>query len=91
MDPREVVVGLKAPSAKDVFEYRRGFARVLDLPYNRQGLTINMTAAGALYKKLVEESEGYAGEVPLIHQAAAVKAAIDALDVAFQEDAEANF
>jgi hypothetical protein len=27
---------LKMPSAKDVFEYRRGFARVLDLPYNRQ-------------------------------------------------------
>jgi len=82
---------VKMPSAKDVFEYRRGFARVLDLPYNRQELTINMTAAGALYKKLVEESEGYAGEVPLIHQAAAVKAAIDALDAAFQEDAEANF
>jgi len=26
---------LRMPSAKDVFEYRRGFARVLDLPYNR--------------------------------------------------------
>jgi hypothetical protein len=26
---------LRMPSAKDVFEYRRGFARVLDLPSNR--------------------------------------------------------
>jgi hypothetical protein len=33
---------LKMPSAKDVFEYRRGFARVLDLPYNRQELIINL-------------------------------------------------
>ena len=33
---------LKMPSAKDVFEYRRGFARVLDLPFNRQELTINI-------------------------------------------------
>ena len=44
---------LQMPSAKDVFEYRRGFARVLDLPFNRQELTINLGAAGALYKKLV--------------------------------------
>jgi hypothetical protein len=26
---------LRMPSAKDVFDYRRSFARVLDLPYNR--------------------------------------------------------
>ncbi|MCL5744932.1 MAG: hypothetical protein M1541_13570, partial [Acidobacteria bacterium] len=71
---------LKMPSAKDVFEYRRGFARVLDLPYNRQELTINLGAAGALYKKLITATEGCAGEAPIIHQAVAVKAAIDAFD-----------
>ena len=81
---------LKLPSAKDVFEYRRGFARVLDLPYNRQELTINLGAAGALYKKLLESTEGYAGEVPIIHQAIAVKAAIDALDAAFQDTTDPN-
>jgi hypothetical protein len=54
-------------------------------------LTINVRAAGDLYKKLVESSEGYAGEVPIIHQAIAVKAAIDALDASFQEDSEVNF
>jgi hypothetical protein len=79
------------PSAKDVFEYRRAFARILDLPFNKQELTINLAAAGTLYKKLARSSEGYAGEVPIIHQAVAVKAAIDALDAAFQEDRDPNF
>lgn len=81
---------LKMPSAKDVFEYRRGFARVLDLPYNRQELIINLAPAGALYKRLAQTAEGYAGEVPIIHQAVAVKAAIDALDATFQETADPN-
>ena len=82
---------LKMPSAKEVFEYRRGFARVLDLPFNKQELTINLAAAGSLYRKLVQATEGYAGDVPIIHQAIAVKAAIDALDAGFQEDRDPNF
>jgi hypothetical protein len=82
---------LAMPSAKDVFEYRRAFARILDLPFNKQELTINLAAAGALYKKLARSAEGYAGEVPIIHQAVAVKAAIDALDAAFQEERDPNF
>jgi hypothetical protein len=81
---------LRMPSAKDVFEYRRSFARVLDLPYNRQELLINFAPAGALFKKLLESAEGYSGDVPIIHQAAAVKAAIDALDGAFQESTDPN-
>jgi hypothetical protein len=81
---------LRMPSAKDVFEYRRGFARVLDLPYNRQELIINLVPAATLFKKLLKSSEGYAGDVPIIHQAVAVKAAIDALDGAFQESGDPN-
>jgi len=81
---------LKMPSAKDVFEYRRGFARVLDLPYSRQELIINLAPAAALFKKLLESSEGYAGEAPIVHQAVAVKAAIDAIDGAFQESGDPN-
>jgi hypothetical protein len=81
---------LRMPSAKDVFEYRRGFARVLDLPYNRQELIINLAPAAALFKKLLESTEGYAGDVPVIHQAVAVKAAIDALDGVFQESGDPN-
>lgn len=81
---------IRMPSAKDLFDYRRSFARVLDLPYNRQELTINLGAAGALYKKLADGTEGYAGDVPVIHQAVAVKAAIDALDAAFQETTDPN-
>ncbi len=76
---------LKMPSAKDVFEYRRGFLRAIDLQYGRQEITVNLPAAGILYKKLAEATEGYAGAVPIIHQAVAVKAAIDALDMALQE------
>jgi hypothetical protein len=82
---------LKMPSAKDVFEYRRGFARLLDMPFGRQEVTINIGSAAALYKKLVTATEGYASEVPIIHQAVAVKAAIDALDTAFAEDRDASF
>ena len=81
---------LRMPSAKDVFEYRRGFARVLDLPYNRQELIINLAPAAALYKKLIESTEGYAGEAPIIHQAVAVKAAIEALDGALAESSDPN-
>ena len=79
------------PSAKDVFEYRRGFARLLDLPFGRQEVTINIGSAAALYKKLITATEAYAGDVPIIHQAVAVKAAIDAMDSAFAEDRDANF
>jgi len=81
---------LKMPSAKDVFEYRRGFARVLDLPYNRQEPIHHLAPAASLFKKLLESSEGYAGDVPIIHQAVAVKAAIDALDGVFQETGDPN-
>ena len=81
---------LRMPSAKDVFEYRRGFARVLDLPYNRQELIINLAPAAALYKKLVESTDSYAGDVPIVHQAAAVKAVVDALDGAFAESSDPN-
>jgi hypothetical protein len=81
---------LKMPSAKDVFQYRRGFARVLDLPYNRQELIINLAPAGDLYQRLSQGAEGYSGDVPIVHQAVAVKAAIDALDAAFQETGDPN-
>jgi hypothetical protein len=61
------------------------------MPFGRQELTLNIRPAGALYKVLVTSTEGYAGDVPIIHQGLAVKAAIDAMDAAFAEDREANF
>ncbi len=85
------VVLLKMPSQKDVTEYRRGFARLLELPFNRQQITLNLRVAGDLYRKLLVATEGYAGEPPIIHQSIAARAAIHALDTAFAEDAEANF
>ncbi len=84
------VILLRMPSAKDVAEYRRGFARLLDLPFGKQELTLNLRVAGELFKKLVIATEGYAGDVPIVHQSVAVKAAIDAMENAFAEDREAN-
>ena len=82
---------LRMPSAKDVIEYRRAFARILDLPFNKQELTVNLGAAGSLYQKLCQGAEGYAGAVPVVHQAVAVKAAIDALESGFEVNRPENF
>jgi hypothetical protein len=82
---------LKIPSTKDAFEYRSAFARVIDLPYNRQEVRINLRAGGDLYKKLIESTEGYVGDVPIVHQVVAVKAALDAQEASLTEDSEANF
>ena len=76
---------LRMPSANDVFECRRGFARVLDLSYNRQELMIHLAPAAALFRKLLQSSEGYSGDVLISRQVVAVKAAIDALQDALQE------
>jgi hypothetical protein len=81
---------LRMPTAKDVFTYRRNFARVVDLPYGRQELTINLAPAGDLFRTLCEQVDGYNGAVPIIHQAVAVKAAIDALDGMFGEASVPN-
>jgi hypothetical protein len=84
---------VKMPSAKDVSDYRRGFARVLDLPFGKQQLTLNLGVAGDLYDRLTERREGYAdgSVVPVIHKSVVAKAAIDALDTAFQDETGANF
>lgn len=71
---------LAMPSAKDIIQFRRAFARGLDLPFNKQRLTINLEAAGELDKKLRKATEGYASAVPIIHQAAVVKAVIDMIE-----------
>jgi hypothetical protein len=64
---------------------------LLGLPFGRQEMTINIASAAALYKKLVTSTEGYVGEAPTFHQAVALKAAIDAMDTAFAEDAAQIF
>jgi len=83
---------LAMPSAKDIIQYRRAFARVLDGPFNQQELTINLGATAELYKRLSQKAEGYyAGAVPIIHQAAVVKAAIDALETGLGVAEPENF
>lgn len=91
---------LRVPSAKELFEYKRSFARIVDLPYNRQEITINLAAGATLYDRLCLAVEGYAPgadgaspatQVPIIHKAAAVRAAIDALEAAYAEDGPEDF
>jgi hypothetical protein len=82
---------LRMPSAKEIIQYRRAFTRLLDLHYNKQQLLINLGAAGDLYKKISQESSGYAGAIPIIHQAAAVKAAIDELESGLGVAGSENF
>jgi hypothetical protein len=60
---------ISAYRAKDVFEYRRGFARLLEMLCGSQVVTINIESAAALYKKLVTSAEGYVGEAPIIQAA----------------------
>lgn len=82
---------LRMPTAKEIFHYKRGFARVLDLPYNKQSLIINLPAAGDLYAALVKRTENYAGAVPINHQAVAVKATVDALEAGLGVGERENF
>lgn len=82
---------LRIPSARDIMEFRRSFARVLDLPYGRQELTLNLPAAGLIYSKLAQSSVGYASaSVPIIHQAAAVRALIERLEAGISSNGDAG-
>lgn len=81
---------LAMPSAEDEQTYRRSFARAIDRPYGKSEVTIHLDVAGALFQKLELESSGYVGAVPVIHQAAVVKAAIDLLAETLSADADPN-
>jgi hypothetical protein len=75
------------PSAKDVFDYRRSFARIVDMPFGKQELTVNLNAASTLFEKIVKGTEGYAGgKVPIVHQTVAVKAVLEALDAGLHSE-----
>jgi hypothetical protein len=82
---------LRMPSEEDRAQYRRSFADVVDLPYGKQQITVNIGAAADIYKRLAVSSGGYSGAVPIIHQSAALKATLDALDACFAEDQGENF
>ena len=51
----------------------------------------SIASSAALYRKLATAAERYVGEAPIIHQAVALKAAVDALDAAFAEDRDTSF
>ncbi len=82
---------LRMPTAKEIIHHKRSFAKVLDLPYNRQSVTVNLQAAADLFVALKKRVENYAGAVPINHQAVAVKAAIDALEAGLGAGERENF
>lgn len=82
---------LRMPSAKDIIRYKRSFARILDLPFSRQEVTVNLNAASELYKSISERTENYTGAVPVIHQATVVKAVLESLESGFGVAGSENF
>lgn len=82
---------LKMPSEQDKADYRSNFAKPLDLPFDRQEITVNIGAASDVYKRLCISTEGYKGSVPIIHQSAALQAAINAQEAPFAEDQTEDF
>lgn len=79
------------PSAKDIFQFRRGYTAGRDLPHNRQQLIVNLEAAAELDKKLRKSTDGYAGAVPIIHQAAVIRAVVDEIESGFGVADSENF
>lgn len=76
---------LKGPYLGDVRDFRKSYARPMDMQYGTREITINLRAAGELFRKLFISSENYAGDVPLAHQAAMVLAVIEAGERVAQE------
>lgn len=69
---------LRKPTAKQGQDYSAGAARVTDLPYGRQKITLNMQPAGSLYDEIIQDKTGYAGAVPVIHKQAVIGAVMQA-------------
>jgi hypothetical protein len=74
---------MACPTIKDIVEYRRKFARLIDLPHGKQQLTVNLIPAGELHARLVQSVSGYSdpGAIPIVHRAAAVRAVIDEVEL----------
>jgi len=74
----DTAVLLRGPTLREVRDFRKAYAKPMDLQYGAREITINLKAAGELFRKMFISAEGYAGEVPLAHQTAAVLAVIEA-------------
>jgi hypothetical protein len=81
---------LRGPNAEEIEQYRFGLASVLDLPHGQQEITINLEAAAQTYAKLKVSAENYVGEPPVTHQNAAIRAAIEELEMFLQGGDEAG-
>jgi hypothetical protein len=67
---------LTMPSADALMNYRRSVTRNIDLGNSKQQMTINLEAAGGLYRKIQTSVDGYAGAVPVVHQGPVIAAVV---------------
>lgn len=75
---REIEIGLTMPTADQVQKYRRSLARVIDLPYGKQEIRMNATAASDLFNTLVTSKADSA--LPVVFKSPAISAIIAELD-----------
>jgi hypothetical protein len=67
---------MSMPSADALMNYRRSVTRNIDLGNSKQQMTINLEAAGGLYRKIQTAVDGYAGAVPVVHQGPVIAAIV---------------
>lgn len=81
---------VRIPSQREIMEQRRNGTKILNLPFGRKEIKINLQASANLYDKLCSEREGYkeGSAVPMGHKVAAVNAAITALEREISREAE---
>lgn len=71
---------LKIPSAKQLHTHGRNALSVVEGRHGLQEMKLNLRASGELYDALVDQTEGYASNVPLPHKSTVVSEAIAILN-----------
>lgn len=71
---------LRMPTMKQVMQYRRHIVSSVEGRRGGQEIRFNLQVAGDLYDQLVEKTDGYQGDVPVVHKSAVVSEALALLD-----------
>jgi len=84
---------LRMPTKREERDYSRNAGDTLQFEHGRTETRINISAAGALYDKLIQPGypKGYAGSVPVVHKATAVSEVILKSVRAVQSGTESDF
>jgi len=81
---------VKLPTARDMTQF--GYLTdSVEMPNGRSEVTVDLTAGGTIYDRLMQSTEGYAGAVPVWHKTEVVRVVIDAVRAELQDDTTENF